>query len=102
MTVKPRSQTLSTDIITMYPHGFKVVPYGDAETRVRDNYEKSVGTEVEEFYLVAAFISSMVQHNQRSSFASLEDKVRGEIAKEWFLLSKGDYRASREEPNVVY
>jgi hypothetical protein len=93
---------LSTDIITTYPHGFKVTPYGSARIEIRHNYEKRVGTEAEPFYLVAAFISCMVDETQRETFALLKDEERAEIAKEWFLSSLGDYRAIGEEPNVVY
>jgi hypothetical protein len=75
---KEKSQTLFTNTITTYPHGFKVAPYGSARIEIRHNYEERVGTEAEPFYLVAAFISCMVDEDQRSAFALLKDEERGE------------------------
>jgi hypothetical protein len=86
----------------MHPSKFRVIPYGDARAELRDNYERRVGTEAEPFYLVAAFISCMVDPSQREVFALLKDEERAEIAKDWFLLSKGVYRAIGEEPDIVY
>lgn len=95
---------MSIDFIITHPHKFKVTPYGSARKEIRDNYEKRVGTEAEEIYLVSAFLSCMVEYDQREAFALLKDEVRGEIAKEWFLLSKNFYNAigNGEEPNLVY
>ena len=91
-----------TNTITTYPHGFKVAPYGSARIEIRHNYEERVGTEAEPFYLVAAFISCMIDENQRETFALLKDEERAEIAKNWFILSKDDSWIVGQEPDIVY
>ena len=93
---------MSTSIITMYPSNFRVIPYGDARAEIKNNYEKRAGTDGEDFYLVAAFISCMVDSNQYVEYASLSDEERSEVAKDWFIMSKSVYKTLGEEPDIVY
>ena len=88
--------------LPMSIRGFKVYPSQDVDPVLLDGYKRRVGTDGEVFYLVAMFISCLIEIPQREDFAILKDAERAEIAKEWLIKSKTFYMRNSEEPNFVY
>ena len=82
--------------------GFKVYPFQDVDPALKDEYKKRIGTDAEVFYLVAMFISCLIEMPQREDFGALKDADRADIAKEWLIKSRTFYMRNFEEPDVVY
>ena len=88
--------------IPMSVRGFKAYPYQNVDPDLVAGFKKRIGTDGEMFYLVAMFISCMIEISQREDFAVLKDEVRIDIAREWYIKSKTFYIRNFEEPDIVY